>query len=98
MIKEEIKKTLNKMERSPLKDAMMLDYINILEQENQQLKKQKDDVVANAKENIKRYESYINDLKNGNYPSPTVRQERQELIFRIREQEDLLRMLGEIDE
>lgn len=66
--------------------------------ENQQLKKQKDDVVENAKEKIKRYESYINDLKNGNYPSPTVRQERQELIFRIKEQKDLLRMLGEIDE
>ena len=67
-------------------------------EENQQLKKQKDDVVENAKEKIKRYESYIHDLKNGNYPSPTVRQERQELIFRIREQEDILRMLGEIDE
>ena len=70
---------------------------NNLEKENQQLKKQKDDVVENAKEKIKRYKSYINDLKNGNYPSPTVRQERQELIFRIKEQKDLLRMLGEIE-
>lgn len=68
-----------------------------LQRENQQLKKQKDDVVKNAKEKIKRYESYINDLKKGNYPSPTVKQERQELIFRIREQEDLLRILGEIE-
>ena len=71
--------------------------IEDLQEENEQLKKQKEDVVANAKEKIKRYESYINDLKKGNYPSPTVRQERQELIFRIREQEDLLRMLGEIE-
>ena len=76
----------------------ILSHIKLLEGENQQLKKQKDDVVENAKEKIKRYESYIHDLKNGNYPSPTVRQERQELIFRIREQEDILRMLGEIDE
>lgn len=62
-----------------------------------EVKKQKDDVVKNTKEKIKRYESYIHDLKNDNYPSPTVKQERQELIFRIREQEDLLRILGEIE-
>ena len=64
-----------------------------VERDNRNYKSRNEKAIENAKEKIKRYESYINDLKNGNYPSPTVRQERQELIFRIREQEDLLNIL-----
>ena len=56
-------------------------------------KTKNDKAIEIAKEKIKRYESYINDLKNGNYPSPIIRQERQELMFRIKEQEELLEIL-----
>ena len=69
-----------------------------IELENIMLKSRNEKAVENAKEKIKRYESYIHDLENGNYPSPTVRQERQELIFRIREQEDLINTLEGGDE
>jgi hypothetical protein len=88
--------------------------INNLEKENQKLREalqtdklmkafmaehnRNEKAIENAKEKIKRYESYIHDLKNGNYPSPTVRLERQELIFRIREQEDLINILKGDDE
>ena len=64
-----------------------------LHDEVENYKSRVEKAVEQAKEKIKRYESYINDLKKGNYPSPTIRQERQELIFRIREQEDLLNIL-----
>lgn len=56
-------------------------------------KSKNEKAAKNAKEKIKKYENYIRDLKNGNYPSPTVRLERQELIFKIREQEDLINIL-----
>lgn len=67
--------------------------ITNLQKEKEDYKSRVEKAVEQAKEKIKRYESYINDLKKGNYPSPTIRQERQELIFRIREQEDLLNIL-----
>lgn len=71
-------------------------YKSIIFDEEQKLKDYKsrcEKASEQAKEKIKRYESYINDLKKGNYPSSTIKQERQELIFRIREQEDLLNIL-----
>ena len=67
--------------------------IDNLQQENEDYKSRCEKASEQAKEKIKRYESYINDLKKGNYPSSTIKQERQELIFRIREQEDLLNIL-----
>lgn len=72
--------------------------IDKLEKMIKDYKQRNEKAVENAKEKIKRYESYIHDLKNGNYPSPTIRQERQELIFRIREQEVLLNILEGGDE
>ena len=70
-----------------------LDFIDEQNKYIEKLEKRIDKAIEIAKEKIKMYESYINDLKNGNYPSPTIRQERQELIFRIREQEELLEIL-----
>lgn len=70
-----------------------LDFIDEQNKYIEKLEKRIDKAIEIAKEKIKRYESYINDLKNGNYPSPIIRQARQELIFRIREQEELLKIL-----
>ena len=70
-----------------------LDFVDEQNRYIEKLEKRIDKAIENAKEKIKKYESYINDLKNGNYPSPTIRQERQELIFRIKEQEELLEIL-----
>lgn len=76
----------------------LLARIDLLTEQLEDYKQRNEKAVENAKEKIKRYESYIHDLKNGNYPSSTVRQERQELIFRIREQEELLNILEGGDE
>lgn len=73
-----------------IKDSRKYDSVY---QEKEDYKSRCEKAIEQAKEKIKRYESYINDLKKGNYPSPTIRQERQELIFRIREQKDLLNIL-----
>ena len=70
-----------------------LDFIDEQNKYIEKLEKRIDKAIEIAKEKIKMYESYINYLKNGNYPSPTIRQERQELISRIREQEELLEIL-----
>ena len=51
------------------------------------------EVRESAKTKIKQYESYINDLKKGEFSKETVHRERQELIYRIREQEELLEIL-----
>lgn len=113
-IKEMIEKEINNnnFELNKLQIAEMYDYITNLQKENEDLresnnnwqrklsnyKSRNEKAVENAKEKIKKYESYIHDLENGNYPSPTIRQERQELIFRIREQEDLINILQGGDE
>ena len=70
-----------------------LDFIDEQNKYIEKLEKRIYKAIEIAKEKIKRYESYINDLKNGNYPSPTIRQARQELMFRINEQKDLLEIL-----
>lgn len=90
--KERLKKkiTFNEKSRRKMQQSLMEQI------ETYKLRNEK--AVENAKEKIKKYESYIHDLKNGNYPSSTVRLERQELIFRIREQEDLINILEGGDE
>lgn len=70
-----------------------LDFVDEQNRYIEKLEKRIDKAIEIAKEKIKKYESYLNDLKNGNYPSPTIRQERQELKFRIKEQEELLEIL-----
>lgn len=64
-----------------------------LESENKKLHIIIEKVKECANEKIKMYRTYLEDLKRGNYPSPTVYKERQELLYRIQEQEDLLDML-----
>lgn len=80
-------------------DSQLAKYtIAELHREIERLNNIINEVRENAKTKIKTYESYINDLKRTNLPSPTIRKERQELIFRIREQEELLEILDKENE
>lgn len=96
-IEEEHRKINGKLREENKQLKERIDTLKETQIKQLQIIKDKDEVIDKvieiAKEKIKRYESYINDLKNGNYPSPTIRQARQELIFRIREQEELLEIL-----
>lgn len=89
-LKDELKYTIPQAEHNQI--------VSKLCREKQDYKTRNEKAIENAKEKIKRYEGYIHELKNGNYPSPTIRQERQELIFRIIEQEDLINALQGGDE
>ena len=95
---EERKKLANYITNSQKENKDLKESNHNWQRKLSDYKQRNEKAIENAKEKIKRYESYIHDLKNGNYPSPTVRQERQELIFRIREQEDLLNTLQGGDE
>ena len=85
---ERLKEETNELDKMCKLYSKLLYYAELTD-----YKSRNEKAIKQAKEKIKRYESYINDLKKGNYPSSTIRQERQELIFRIREQEDLLNIL-----
>ena len=92
-IEEEHRKINGELREENRSLKSQLDFIDEQNKYIKKLEKRIDKTIEIAKEKIKRYESYINDLKNGNYPSPTIRQERQELMFRIKEQEELLEIL-----
>lgn len=88
---EEYKEMIQDMSKEEMIKGLYDLSARVIKQENI-IKK----VRESAKGKIKQYESYINDLKKGEFPKETVHRERQELIYRIREQEELLEILDKV--
>ena len=102
-LEDSVKESKRRMEldeeNKKLKRLANKDYteLNIAEMKAAVYKSRCMEAIKQSEEKVKMYKNYLNDLKKGNYPSGTIYQERQELLYRIKEQEELLDILQKGD-